>query len=1107
MSLLWRLIFTSRCTSTHHKMALDALRFLRGPMSDVWSNLFLANHEQYLTGAKAPDDVFKDFKNHVLHVEQGFWGGATLTARTWYQKTVTSLSQGNWPEAIFNAGVLSHYFTDPFQPFHTGQTESEGKVHRAAEWSITKSYDELQAILEHDLGGYPEFELTERPDWLEEAIRVGATEAHASYDVCIDHYDLSRGIKNPPSGLDQEMKDRLALLIGKASVGFSRVLERAFDEAAVTPPDVAVSLHAFIATMKMPLNWVMRKITDAHERAVVEAIYLEVQEKGKALDSLPEDEKTVRKLHAQEVLRVPLRELDAEPTKITGSQYGTGKPARGMTAKVSYGATFERTHVSKPLRLTTETDVGGKAPLETCLMVPLAANSPIDHVADTALRALLSQAIHQQSTKLDSSASQVTSQVLRTATSNALGGGLGGSPTSAAASGSSAKVVAAPANLTNNPAVRQRDASAPASPVGSVRPSAPSTSAPLKSPSGMTQNQPVSPITSNENGSTEPRVRSSKRRSAANFPEITPPTLTLPLAPLDYVPATSGFEAAMFAPLPPAPTPVIREPNDGLTPARTRTEVTSDSEQQPIGSPQSNRSSIEARATSAAPQNPATTPATVSARSESGPADSRRASNQNPPERIASGTPAAAPSRTQPPRSTERFVGESRPDSRSEGGKSFVAEPPQSPIPTPHMRLEESASDRSTAEFFDENSEDEPYEQQESQPRVSMSRGGTKPVNRISQIIPAKSSAGATGVSHSRPMTTSNSNAVQANQTPHLENSRPATSSSTGTLRPQTSPMVSGPGALQSSLFTTVKSAPQTRVNPMASMNTSPVSDSFAMQSQSGRSATSESPARPTAKGFEGRGPESRGHSVDTVQQVATWSPPPPRDFPRPPSVSQDMTSVSPFASKTTVNPLASAKSTPATATSAVDAAHTAETKVQPQQSIATETETETNATLPESTREAKAQPRAAREPRYYLNPSSNVVDAPSIGPKAAQLFEAIGVRTVFDLLKINTDQAAEQIANPRITAAVLKDLQAQALLVCRVPELRGHDAQYLVACQVRTAEQLGNCHAETLLIQVQEFLKTTVGQRLQRGGKTPDLAEVQEWINSARGARSLRNE
>lgn len=390
MSLLWRLIFSSRCTSTHHKLALDALRFVRGPQADLWANLFLANHEQYLTGSKAPDNEFKDFKNHVLHVEDGFWGGATTSARNWYQKTVAALSQGDWPEAIYNAGVLSHYFTDPFQPFHTGQTEEEGKVHRAAEWSICKTYEELQSILEHDLTGYPEWEIAARSDWLEEAIRQGAVEAHRSYDVCVNHYDLTRGIKHPPSGLDQEMKDRLARLIGMAVIGFARVLERAFDEAGSSPPDVAVSLHVFLATLKVPVNWVTKKLTDLHDRAIVEAIYLEIQEKGKVIDALPEDERLVRKLYAQEVLKVPVRQLDAQPARATGTQYGTGTPSRGTTSEPVAPATYQRTTVSAPHWIDKPRGAG--VPLEACLMVPLAAAAPVDYVKESAVRAYLGQA-------------------------------------------------------------------------------------------------------------------------------------------------------------------------------------------------------------------------------------------------------------------------------------------------------------------------------------------------------------------------------------------------------------------------------------------------------------------------------------------------------------------------------------------------------------------------------------------------------------------------------------------------------------------------------------------------------------------------------------------
>ena len=82
-----------------------------------------------------------------LHVQDNYWGGAVKTAQLWYKLTVDALKLGDWKEAAYSAGVLSHYVSDPFMPFHTGQTEAEGKVHRACEWSIAQSYVELRNIL------------------------------------------------------------------------------------------------------------------------------------------------------------------------------------------------------------------------------------------------------------------------------------------------------------------------------------------------------------------------------------------------------------------------------------------------------------------------------------------------------------------------------------------------------------------------------------------------------------------------------------------------------------------------------------------------------------------------------------------------------------------------------------------------------------------------------------------------------------------------------------------------------------------------------------------------------------------------------------------------
>lgn len=58
-----------------------------------------------------------------------------------------------WKDGAYSAGVLSHYFTDPHMPFRAGQTEAEGAVHRAAEWSVTTRYDKLRDLVP-EVGGY-----------------------------------------------------------------------------------------------------------------------------------------------------------------------------------------------------------------------------------------------------------------------------------------------------------------------------------------------------------------------------------------------------------------------------------------------------------------------------------------------------------------------------------------------------------------------------------------------------------------------------------------------------------------------------------------------------------------------------------------------------------------------------------------------------------------------------------------------------------------------------------------------------------------------------------------------------------------------------------------
>ena len=370
-STLFNVLFAWKCSSTHHKLALDALNHIRGDAADNWRNLCLANVETYLDGSKAPDNKFKDFTNHVLHVRDNHWGGAVKATQKWYAATVESLRAKKWTDAIYNAGVLSHYYTDPIQPFHTGQCEAEGIVHRAAEWSIACAYRELTEILEADLGGWPDVAVPAGDDWLAKLVVAGADLANPHYEVCIDHYDLKKGVKDPPTGLDQKMKDRIARLIGHAVVGYARIMERAFAESQVAPPATNITLLGIMAKLTIPIFWVTKKLKDVKERAIVEATFKEFEATGKVIDTLSDDDFTIRKAHCEEVLKRPLEELDEEEPKPIGIAHGIGAPARPHPVKNKPVAKQSNsTPTSSPLAPREELPPAQKAPKTSTASVP-----------------------------------------------------------------------------------------------------------------------------------------------------------------------------------------------------------------------------------------------------------------------------------------------------------------------------------------------------------------------------------------------------------------------------------------------------------------------------------------------------------------------------------------------------------------------------------------------------------------------------------------------------------------------------------------------------------------------------------------------------------------
>lgn len=156
------------------------------------------------------------------------------------------------------------------------------------------------------------------------------------------------------------------------------------------------------------------------------------------------------------------------------------------------------------------------------------------------------------------------------------------------------------------------------------------------------------------------------------------------------------------------------------------------------------------------------------------------------------------------------------------------------------------------------------------------------------------------------------------------------------------------------------------------------------------------------------------------------------------------------------------------------------------------------------ATDERSAPQAADGEFKFYLHRDSPVVDAPSIGARMADRLNAIGIDTVDDLLSIDHESLAAQLNLRRVDAQTVLGWQQQATLVCRVPMLRGHDAQLLVAADVTTPEQLAACDADRLFAIIDPIARSSDGKRIIRGGKRPDLAEVTDWIRYGREHREL---
>lgn len=135
---------------------------------------------------------------------------------------------------------------------------------------------------------------------------------------------------------------------------------------------------------------------------------------------------------------------------------------------------------------------------------------------------------------------------------------------------------------------------------------------------------------------------------------------------------------------------------------------------------------------------------------------------------------------------------------------------------------------------------------------------------------------------------------------------------------------------------------------------------------------------------------------------------------------------------------------------------------------------------------------------RSAITLASPIVDAPSIGPKTAARFEAIGINNISQFLGSSPEQMVQQLRVRWIGVEQIADWQAQTRLMMSLPLLRVRDAQLLVGVGIRETYSLASSEPNQLTEKLIRHANTPVGKRSLRGAVPPKLEDVTAWIQDA---------
>ncbi len=132
------------------------------------------------------------------------------------------------------------------------------------------------------------------------------------------------------------------------------------------------------------------------------------------------------------------------------------------------------------------------------------------------------------------------------------------------------------------------------------------------------------------------------------------------------------------------------------------------------------------------------------------------------------------------------------------------------------------------------------------------------------------------------------------------------------------------------------------------------------------------------------------------------------------------------------------------------------------------------------------------------LSPSDPLIQAPSFGPKTAERFAAMGIKTVEQLLSCDPGTLASELNAYWITAESIQLWKTQATLMCEIPALNKLDAQMLAGAGFQSAGQVVHSDPRLIHAEVQRFALTSAGRRYLASNKIPTADDVSQWIKNA---------